>query len=412
IANEDNLKLASLRKATWTLFFILGGITAILLTLFRKYVSQLMLGGSEYSNSVVFLSIALLFTMSATIQNSILNAYHRVNALAKVGAIDAILGSGISITLIWLFGFKGIIPMIIGGAVTSWIVSRFYLWRNVKPVPASPSKKDVFEAAKSLLSFGAPYTMSILVGTGVQMVLPIIVLHTLGAENVGYYRAAVSITTGYMSFLIATFDKDYFPRLSAAVGRPETLIRLVNEQHQVVMLLSIPLILTVFSLIPYLVPLLFSAEFYPAAEVLEWQLIGCIFKFSSWTISYVILVRCRSSIYFFTELVAGVTTLFSSWLGIWWFGLAGLGIGFLATYVIYYLVVWIIVRRDIRLVWTSANKKMILSSVVCALILSVLPWTILRNYRTSVALLFAMVMSLRNLQTILREIRKVRSGEV
>jgi hypothetical protein len=110
--------------------------------------------------------------------------------------------------------------------------------------------------------------------------------------------------------------------------------------------------------------------------------------------AYVILARSGSSTYFFTEAVAGVVMMGGSFLGMHWFGLAGVGGGFLATYIVYYLTVWVIVRRDIHLVWTTQNSSMMLAGLGAALVIRVLPFVGLESWRTPVGLLLAILAGL------------------
>ena len=53
-----------------------------------------------------------------------------------------------------------------------------------------------------MLRFGLPYTASMLVGTGVVLVMPVLVLHVVGSASVGYYRAAATIGIAYLGFLL------------------------------------------------------------------------------------------------------------------------------------------------------------------------------------------------------------------
>ena len=183
---------------------------------FRDEASYWMLGGTEHSSSVVLLIAAVLLKMASNLQNSFLNAYHQVGVMAKAGTLDSIFVSLTYIMAVWLFGFEAVVPMMIAGAAISWMVSRFFLTREITSNPVSPSSLNIKEAARSLLAVGGPYTISLLVGTGVQLLLPALVLHVLNAESVGYYRAAVSISIGYSSMIIASF---YQRLLSARFGR-------------------------------------------------------------------------------------------------------------------------------------------------------------------------------------------------
>ncbi len=263
------------------------------------------------------------------------------------------------------------------------------------------------EAAWSLLRFGGPYTASQLVGTGVQLALPLLVFYSLDQENVGFYRAAVAVANGYLGFLLIAMGQDYYPRVSASRDRPDELTHLVNQQHRLVMLLAVPIILGTLALAPYLVPVIYSPQFAPTIEVLEWLLIGDLFKFSSWTMGYVILAQSGSITLFLVELIAGVNILAFSWLGMLWFGIEGLGIAFLATYLLHYVIVWIIVRREIGLVWTIENKRRLLIAVLAALVIRALPFTGLQNFRSPVALTLAVLIGVGSLYTIWQEIGRV-----
>jgi NAD/NADP transhydrogenase alpha subunit len=87
-----------------------------------------------------------------------------------------------------------------------------------------------------------------------------------------------------------------------------------------------------------------------------------------------------------------------------------LGISFLVTYIIYYAVVWVIVRRDIDLVWSRANKRLLLASVCAALVVRVLPFTALANLRTPMALILATGAGIASLIMVWREVWGSEAG--
>jgi PST family polysaccharide transporter len=404
LAREDHRQVAALCRAVWLLLWILGGGAALVLLVFRVPISQWMLGGPEHAWSVVLMGLALIFNLASGLQTSLLNTYHRVGALARIGVVNSILGTAISLALVWRWHERGIAPAIIVGALVGLGISTYYLRREIRPEAVPPARGEVARNAWALLRFGMPYTASMLVGTGVQFLLPALVLHMLGGDSVGFHRAALSVSGVYLGFLLTAMAYDYYPRVSAASGQPAELVHLVNQQHRLVMLLAGPMILGALALAPYLVPLIYTSTFSPAVEILEWQLIGDLFKFSSWTMGFVVLVRSGSTTLFLVELVSGVNTLAGSWVGMHFFGLPGLGIGFLATYVVHYLVVWVIVRRDIGLVWTLSNVAMMLGATLIAVLIRSLPGVGLARVRMPLALALAVIVGLGSLCVIWREI--------
>lgn len=402
-ARNDRATLAGLRRGAWVLFAGLASLTMVLLGIFRETLSRWALGSPQHGGTVLLMGIALCFTVAASIQVGTLNAYHQVEALAKNGVLTTLLGGVTTVGAVLLWGIHGVAPAIIIAAGIGLIVSSYFLRRGVGRVQEKSARADILKAAWGLLRFGGPYTASVVVGTGVQFALPMVVLHLLDADSVGYYKAAAAISVGYLGFLVTAMGQDYYPRTSAAAHQPELLAKLINEQHRLVMLLAIPMILGMLALVPILVPIVYSHKFTPAIDILEWQLIGDIFKFSSWTMGFAILARCSSSVYFMTESIGGVTSLIATWLAVRWFGLPGLGIGFLAAYVVYYMITFIVIKRSMKFSWTLSNKLLMLAAVGAALVVRILPATRLASFRTPIALALALAAGIPSLLVIRRE---------
>lgn len=388
-SRKDEEAIADLRNGAWTLFWSVGIFSMAALVLFRDPLSRLC--GVNPSNAMPVIGIAILFTVATNIQIGTLNAYHRVGVLGTYAIVNSVVCAGVAIAAVLIWRTHGVIIAVLGGAIASWAISRVLLRRHCH-ISGSVSRffrRETLTAAWSLAQFGGPFTVSTMVGTGVQLALPILVFHLLSTESVGFYKASAAVAVGYLGFLVTAMGQDYFPRLSAVKDNPAALVELINEQHRLVMLLAMPIILGTLALVPYLIPLVYSRKFYPAVAILEWLLIGDIFKFSSWTMSYAILARCKTSIYFMTELIGGITMLVTTWVGVRLFGLPGLGIASVMMFVIYYGLTWIVIRREVPLVWTAANKKMLGAAVLAAAIVRVLPGTRFSAFRTPIALALA-----------------------
>ncbi len=402
-AKGDFGAVARLSSGAWLLFWAAGGVTLLIMTVFRDGLSRWSTGELGHGWTMPLMAVAVMLTVAGNIQTGTLNVYHKVEALATHGVANTFLAATLSIVCVWLWGIKGVVPAVMGGGVVIWAVSRYLLRREVKAPAVRPSKKEAVDAAKSLAHFGGPVVASMLVGGGVQLALPILVLHLLGTESVGYYRASVAISVGYLGFLITAMSQDYYPRAAALKGQPGALVNLVNEQHRLVMLLAAPMILGMIALVPYLIPLVYTPAFNPAVSILEWQLIGDLFKFSSWTLSFAILANSKSSVYFLTESIGGGVMLLFTWASVRMFGLPGLGISFLASYIVYYFVVWFVLRREIPMVWTAVNKKIMLIATAAAIVVRILPSTQFAYLRTPLALVLAVVGGSFSLTRLWRE---------
>jgi hypothetical protein len=141
-------------------------------------------------------------------------------------------------------------------------------------------------------------------------------------------------------------------------------------------------------------------------------LIGDLFKFSSWTLGFVLLARRGSVTFFLVECLAGFNIIAMSLAGMHLFDLPGLGVAFMGTYIVHFVVVWLIVRKDIDFRWTTTNRRTMLLALVAALLVQALPLVGLEHWRTPLATALAVSFGIASLYSVWREIggfKNVRS---
>ena len=301
------------------------------------------LGGSSHETDLLFIGPALLLTVLAGVELGIINGYQRLGVLTAATVTSALLGQGIMIAAVVAWGAGGIAPALMASSGTALLVAFAFRTRAIGVATRLADWGQVRSTAADLLRFGVPVTGSALMGTGAQMLVPIVVLNQLGQTQVGYYRAAATISVGYLAFLLTSFAQDYYPRVAAA--RPDELLELIEQRMRLVMALAVPVIMATLALAPLAIRILYSAQFLPATDVLEWQLVGDLLKLPAWTMAFVILARGSSARFFMIELVGGATLVLGTWVGTTWLGLPGAGLAYLVSYAIYYPVVLLVVRR-------------------------------------------------------------------
>src|SRR5208283_4584336 len=113
VTRGDQSTIANLQFASWLLFGILGGLTILLLSIFHQTISRWALGTPDHGHTILLMGVALLLTVGANIQVGILNAHHRVSALAKYGIVNTVLGAAASIAAVMTWGVRGIVPALI-----------------------------------------------------------------------------------------------------------------------------------------------------------------------------------------------------------------------------------------------------------------------------------------------------------
>lgn len=407
ISTDNSDHEQALRRAAWLMIVATGAVAIVLMVVFRRRLSEAALGTASLNTWILFIAPGVMFSLMAGIQSAILNARQRIGDLARISVLSAALSLVPTVTLVWLVRENGVAPAVCANLLILWLVTSFYYKRATASDPSAairPSWVKVRSAARELLAFGIPYLASMLVGTGVLTLVPILVLHALGPSEVGHLRAASAIAVGYIGVLLTAMAQDYLPRLSRVSTEPAILSAIVNEQLKLVLLVGGPLILAMTAAAPSLMPLLYSQRFTAAAGLLEWQLMGDLFKFAAWTMSYVIMSHLGARKLFVTEGLAGCVLLASSWFGMKTWGLPGLGIAFLATAAFGALVSWIMLWRTINLTWKRQNIVLFLLLAGALALVRALSIFGFDGLKTVVAAALAMAFGGYSVATISREV--------
>ncbi len=201
-----------------------------------------------------------------------------------------------------------------------------------------------------------------------MLLLPVIVSGRLGRDGVGYYRAANVISLGYTAAVITVIGADFLPRVSRVSSSPAEVSHLALKQIRILTAVLVPLLAVTSAVLPQAVTVLYRSDFAPTVSILEWQLVGDLFRVVGAVLATAVFARFGGARRFITEIVGLGALVALSTLGLLVDGPRGLGWGFLAAYVIYVTMLWIVlgIARAGREA-TSTAALLIVAAVACAL---------------------------------------------
>jgi O-antigen/teichoic acid export membrane protein len=309
---------------------------------------------------------AIGFLTATNAKTAILNAHHLVSRLARWNVLNSLVGAVVLSTFVLRFSAEGIAPGLAASSACKWVVVSLML-PGTRAGFSGMFSAETWAMVKSLIAFGVPITVSNFAGRGVQELMPTLVSSVLGTAAAGFFQATVNITTGAMGIILAAMAQDYYPRVAATDDRNKHL-QFANEQHTMVLLLATPCICALQATSELLMPLLYSDQFGPTAQLLRWQLSADLLRVSSWTMGILVLSQKGSWAYLFTELVAGISLFALVSVCVRPFGLNGVGVAYLLSYAIYWFVAFFVLRRTMSFSWTPENWKWLGASLTLCLI--------------------------------------------
>jgi len=151
-------------------------------------------------------------------------------------------------------------------------------------------------------------------------------------ETVGLYNAGFAIVNTYVGMIFTAMLTDYYPRLSAIATDNAMCKKEINQQAEVAILILSPIILVFLVFAKFGIVLLYSQKFLGINEMILWAMLGVYIKAANWSMGIIVLAKGESLFYFLTYILATIIMLGSNIAGFYFWGLKGLGIGFLLSY--------------------------------------------------------------------------------
>ena len=397
--NKIAVAIKTLRRWSW----FTGMLGAIVTISLAPLLSQWSFGNREYTWAFVWLSITLLLYAVSRGQSAILQGTRRLKDMAKASVIGSALGLVTSIPLYYWFGLKGIVPAILITSVTGLFLS-WYFSRRVEVKKIAFSIKETYASGLNMAKLGISMTLAGFVASLSRYVLNAFISNINGIDQVGLYNAGWGVVGQYTAIIFAAMATDYFPRLSSIQADNDKVKALVRQQAETAILIMTPLLGLLIVAMPLVVRVLYTPAFMPIVMFANLILLGMQFKATSWAMGYVYLAKGNGRLFLILEIISGTVILVLNMVFYYFFGLNGLGISFILSYIFGMILGYSVLRwkYDFSFPGKFYRKLFIAYGFVVAIFLTVfIPDTVYKYIAGILVLLFATSFSLIKLNELM-----------
>lgn len=325
------------RRLVW-ITGLLGTTSTVVLA---PVLSELSFGNKDYTLAFMWLGLTLLLQQLASGRMVILQGTRKLKLLAKANLLGSILGLTVSFPFYYYGGIDGIVPALIVTAVSTLIIAWYYS-RKVTAERITVTKSETISQGKEMLRMGFMLSLSALITMGASYIVRIYISNTGSLDDVGLYNAGFAIIGTYVGLVFSAMGADYYPRLSGIAHDDKKATSLINQQAEIAILILSPILAIFLIFINWVIVFLYSTEFVAANGLIQWAALGMYFKAVSWSIGYLLLAKGASKIFFWSEVFSNVYLLIFNLLGYKYFGLTGMGMSFLISYVLILIQVYVI----------------------------------------------------------------------
>ncbi len=331
-----------LNKIIWATA-ILGLLVTVILS---PILSSFSFGNNSNTWAFILLSFSVLANQVSQGHQSIIQGLEKHKILARTNILIGFFSLLVTVILYYFYKIDSIIYVIIGCSSINLLFS-LYASRWAYPIKISTklSTKETFKKGKPLIKLGFYLSIVGIASITSAYLLRIYIRYESNITDVGFYQASFAIVNTYIAIVFNALRTDYFPRLSIIVNDTLQLNKIVNQQARVTLLIITPLAIFFILFSNFIIQILYSKDFLIISELVNWTMIGVLFRSVSFSLGYILLAKNDASIFFKTTLSFNILFFLISAYAYHLWGLTGIGIGYCIYFSIHLLGIGIIVYR-------------------------------------------------------------------
>jgi PST family polysaccharide transporter len=331
-AKNDELEVSTIVITTRKLCLFTGFVGMIMVLVLAPKLSEWTFGNNNYTVSFLILSVVPLVTSLTMGQLAVLQGLHKIKFLAKANLFGGAVGLLFLIPFYWIWGMQAIVPYIIISALLSFLFSSIYV-RMLAIQSVKQTLCETLTKGRRTIILGIMLTLSTFIVTLSAYILRIFISNVGSISDVGLYNAAFVLVDTYTGLVFTAMSTDFYPRLSSVNHDNGEMMRLINYQAEIGVLILAPMVIVFIIFAPFLLSLLYSSKFMPVTAMLQWAMLAVLLKTISWPLAFSLLAKSENKKYILKELASSIYFLGFSITGYNYWGLTGLGIGFLLAYI-------------------------------------------------------------------------------
>lgn len=299
--NDDENERLKVIKAGFFTTLVGSLICSVVLFIGAGIFNKFLFNGLNYTYIIYVYALTIFFYGLNTLLLSILNGYKEFKLFIRLNAVISVTGVFISLALVLFSKLSGaLLAVVLSQTVSCFItflVIRKKEWFKLSYFTTIPDKGTIGK----LMIFALMTSISAFVLPFCQIFTRSLIISSASVNVAGLWDALTRISGLLQLFLVTSLTTYYMPRLSEI----REIKELRNEVFKTVKLVAPILILVLLGIYLFknlIVLTLYTHEFLGITALFKIQLIGDLFKLTSWLFAFVTLARGNAKYFLILEL--------------------------------------------------------------------------------------------------------------
>ena len=316
------------------------------LIFFAESISEAVFFDKQYAYVFTLLGFTITLYAINNFLISVVNGYKQFKNYVKINIFDSLSGLIFSVILVWLFGLKGALISAVTYQSIMVFVTFFFIfktdWFSIKTFSVKFNKTVLKKYLRySLMTIVTAITVPVS-----QLIVRSHIILSLSVEKAGWWEAMNRISALYLMVITTSLSVYYLPRLSEIKQKRELKTEIFSAYK-----IIIPILLFssfgIYLFRDVIIQLAFSKDFTPIRNLFLLQLIGDLFKISSWLLAFTLIARSYTRLFILSEIIFSLSFIGLSYLLVKIDGISGVIQAYLLNYILYFIFMLVVFKKII-----------------------------------------------------------------
>ena len=338
-------------KKMWTSCFYICLASSMLVSLIlwigASFWSQKIFYTPDYEIIIKSLSVVLPIYTFNSLLLGIINGWSRYKKYLLINISMSVISLIITLLLIFRLNLEGAFLAIILNPGISLIVTIIILRKSLNDIIKIPLKTYFsIDHIINLGNYSAMALFSSVIGSTILIWIRNYIISSEGIDEAGYWEGMRGISNQYMIFVSTLISLYLLPRLSA-IKETKDFKKEIWSFYKMILPVFLVGLLIIFFLRNFIIEVLLSDQFLPIKDLFKWQLAGDFFKVLSYVLACQFIAKKMIWNYLISEFLSFSFLYIVSMYLIDSYGFIGATIGYTLDYIFYFLVLIILLRKQL-----------------------------------------------------------------
>lgn len=345
--HQDETKQRAIWKTAGSIVFLFSLIFSVLIILFQRQLSNYIFHTTEYQSVFVWFAVFLLLFNFNALFLAILNGKKEILRLVIANIVGSVFALIITSILAMQYKLYGALIGLSIYQSLAFFVTLFLCYRADWFKFSYLFGKIDSDISRKFAGFALMALVSALCIPLSQMLIRSHLSNNFGLVYAGYWEAMIRLSGAYLMLVTTTLGVYYLPRLSE-LKQLSAIKKEVYLGYKFIFPMALLGGLCIFLLKDWVIVILFSESFLPMRELVLWQMIGDSLKIGSWILAYLMLSKAMTKLFITTEIIFAITLVVFTYIATDFFGFVGVTIAYLVNYALYWIVMSLLVFKQLR----------------------------------------------------------------